>query len=284
MSRPLRIEYPGAVYHITSRGNARQRIYRDDDVDRADFLNILCAVVKKYNWLCHCYCLMDNHYHLLIETPDGNLSPGMRQLNGVYTQSYNRRHGRVGHIFQGRFKAILVEKETHLLELCRYVVLNPVRAKAVENPDASKWSSYRATVGQDSAIPCLTVDWILGQFGMTRKWAVRSYKEFVAAGLKVKSPWNDLRGQILLGGQEFVDKFKGMLKDKELIAEIPRPQRYLGRPELKEIFRGKDQRKRREMMYRAHVRFGYTLKEIADYLGLHYTTVSRGVSGHKNNN
>ncbi len=127
MVRPLRIEFPGAVYHLTSRGNARNNIYLDD-YDRQRFLKILANVIDRYNWLCHAFCLMDNHYHLLIETPDPNLSMGMRQLNGVYTQGFNRIHNRVGHVFQGRYKAILVEKDEHLLELCRYIVLNPLRA------------------------------------------------------------------------------------------------------------------------------------------------------------
>lgn len=128
MARPLRIEYPGAVYHLTSRGNRQEAIFQDDE-DRYGFLDIFGKTVRRYNWICHAYCLMDNHYHLLVETPDGNLSLGMRQLNGLFTQLINRRHGKVGHVFQGRFKSILVEKEAHLLELCRYVVLNPVRAK-----------------------------------------------------------------------------------------------------------------------------------------------------------
>jgi REP element-mobilizing transposase RayT len=146
MARPLRIEYSGAVYHITSRGNAREKIYIDDQ-DRENFLGVLGEVVRKYNWLCHAYCLMDNHYHLLVETPDANLSIGMRQLNGVYTQLYNRRHRRTGHIFQGRYKAILVDKDNYLLELSRYVVLNPVRARLAKLPEHWKWSSYGATAG-----------------------------------------------------------------------------------------------------------------------------------------
>lgn len=227
---------------------------------------------------------MDNHYHLLIETPDGNLSRGMRQLNGVYTQTYNRRHRKVGHIFQGRFKAILVEKEGYLLDLCRYVVLNPVRAKSVESPGDWKWSSYRSTAGMGTAVPCLTVDWILGQFGSGRRGAKRSYKEFVLAGLKEESLWKSLKGKILLGDEGFVDKFKELLSDKILIREIPRRQRYIGRPGLKVIFEGRDQRKEKELMHRAHVRFGYTLKEIADYLGLHYTTVSRAISVYETGN
>ena len=130
MVRPLRIEFPGAVYHITARGNARAKIFKDD-ADRDAFLSVLEQVLTQFDWLLHAYCLMDNHYHLMIETTEANLSAGMRQLNGVYTQRFNRRHRRVGHVFQGRFKAIVVDRDSYLLELCRYVVLNPVRARMV---------------------------------------------------------------------------------------------------------------------------------------------------------
>ncbi len=124
MARPIRLEFAGALYHVTSRGDRQEDIY-DVDNDRQDFLSILEDVCSRHNWICHAYCLMSNHYHLLIETPDANLSKGMRQLNGVYTQTYNRAHHRVGHVFQGRYKAILVQKESYLLELSRYIVLNP---------------------------------------------------------------------------------------------------------------------------------------------------------------
>ncbi len=146
MARPLRIEFPGAVYHITSRGNARLPIF-DNFNCKKQFLTILEQVVDRYHWLCHAYCLMNNHYHLLIETIDPNLSAGMRQLNGVYTQSHNRKYKKVGHLFQGRYKSILVEKETYLLELCRYIVLNPVRANIVSCPGQYTWSSYKSTSG-----------------------------------------------------------------------------------------------------------------------------------------
>jgi putative transposase len=152
MARPLRIEYDGALYHVTSRGNERKAIFKDD-TDRELFLSTLAQVTERFHWTCHAYCLMDNHYHLVIETPDGNLSKGMRQLNGVYTQTFNRRHHRVGHLFQGRFKGILVQKESHYLEVCRYVVLNPVRAKAVKHPREWAWSSYRATGGLAHSFP-----------------------------------------------------------------------------------------------------------------------------------
>ena len=130
MARPLRLEFAGALYHVTSRGDHREKIYLDDQ-DRRTFLDLLGKEIFQQHWICYAYCLMDNHYHVLIETPEPNLVRGMRRLNGVYTQSFNRRHGRVGHVFQGRYKAILVDKENYLLELCRYIVLNPVRAKIV---------------------------------------------------------------------------------------------------------------------------------------------------------
>lgn len=145
MARPLRPEYPGGVYHITSRGNARENIFVDN-ADRERCLSVLGDAVAKYNRLCHAYCLMDNHYHALIETPDPTLCMGMRQLNGVYTQAFNRRHRRVGHVFQERYKSILVEKEAHLLELCRYVALNPVRAGLVNDPGKWQWSSAKTSL------------------------------------------------------------------------------------------------------------------------------------------
>ena len=131
MSRPLRLEFPGALYHITSRGDRRENIY-EDDIDRKKFLTVFASVITQFNWHCYAYCLMDNHYHLLVQTADSNLSKGMRQLNGVYTQAYNRRHNKTGHLFQGRYKAILVDEDSYLLELSRYIVLNPVKAKEGE--------------------------------------------------------------------------------------------------------------------------------------------------------
>ncbi len=133
MARPLRIEFAGALYHITSRGDGGDDIYIDDN-DRENFLAVLGHVCERFNWVCHSYCLMSNHYHLLIETPEGNLSQGMRQLNGVYTQRFNRNHERVGHVFQGRYKAILVDADNYLVQLIRYIHLNPARAGLVKDP------------------------------------------------------------------------------------------------------------------------------------------------------
>ncbi len=178
IARPLRIEFAGALYHITSRGDRREAIFEDDE-DREAFLDVLAEVVERYNWICHAFCLMTNHYHLVIETVEGNLSQGMRQLNGVYTQASNRRHNRAGHLFQGRFKGILVDKDAYLLELSRYVVLNPVRAGMVDTPAQWRWSSYRAMMGQAPVPKWLAVDGLLSQFGAVREQARRHYQHFV---------------------------------------------------------------------------------------------------------
>ncbi len=207
MSRPLRIEFPGAFYHLTSRGNAREIIFLDDQ-DREILLDALATVVERFHWRVHAYCLMGNHYHLLVETPQPNLSRGMRWLNGVYTQRFNRRHERVGHVLQGRFKAILVERDSYLLEVARYTVLNPVRGGLVAGPGAWRWSSYRATAGERPAPPWLSVETILGMFGKGAAPATERYRRFVAAGLNRSSPWSHVRGQVLLGSEGFMQRLK----------------------------------------------------------------------------
>ncbi len=276
MTRPLRIEYPGAVYHVTSRGNEKKTIFKDDQ-DRENFLNTLQHVNKRYNWLCHAYCLMTNHYHLLIETPDGNLSLGMRQLNGVYTQLFNRRHKRNGHLFQGRFKGILIQKDSHLLEVCRYVVLNPLRAGMVESPEQWKWSSYRATAGKAKPHPSLTTDWVLGQFSGKRSKAEQEYRQFVNRGIGEKTIWQEVKGQVILGEDEFVDSLVAHLKKHKHAPEIPRSQRYANRPLLDKIFNEsilKDRKKRDKKMAEAVEKYGYRQSEIARHLSLHVSTVS----------
>lgn len=280
MARPLRIEYDGALYHVTSRGNDRKAIFKDE-TDRELFLGTLTQVTERYHWICHAYCLMNNHYHLVVETPDGNLSKGMRQLNGVYTQAFNKRHHRVGHLFQGRYKGILVQKESHFLEVCRYVVLNPVRAKAVTRPQQWKWSSCRATAGMVEPHRCLRLEEILGRFGRRKGEAQERYREFVQAGVQGASIWDGLKGQSLLGGERFVEELIGHVRGKEEIKEIPKGQRYLGRTSLEKLFQGTRKRKavRDEVIAQAVQRHGYSQKELAGFLGLHYSTISRLVKG-----
>jgi putative transposase len=195
MARPLRIELSGGLYHITARGDRREDIYFNTD-DRQAWLDLLGQVCERFNWMCHAYCLMTNHYHLVVETPEGNLAQGMRQLNGVYTQNVNRTHKRVGHVFQGRYQAILVEKDSYLLELARYVVLNPVRARMVNDAVEWPWSSYRAMIAQASPPSWLKTDWILGQFGTNRQQAIAHYIDFVRAGVGLPTLWDKLQNQI----------------------------------------------------------------------------------------
>src|SRR5262245_9552496 len=164
MTRPLRLEFPGACYHVTARGDRQESIFEDKS-DYLTFIDFLAKEVTQQAWVLYAFCLMDNHYHLLLETPEPNLVTGMRRLNGVYTQAFNRRHGRAGHVLQGRYKSILVDKDSYLLELCRYVVLNPVRAKMVTSVDRWRWSSYLATVGKMPCPDWLAAGQVLSLFG-----------------------------------------------------------------------------------------------------------------------
>lgn len=267
--RPLRVQYPGAIYHITTRGNAKQPIFRDTH-DRAMLLDTLGESVDRCAWHCHAYCLMGNHYHLLVETREPTLSKGMRHLNGVYTQRFNKRHDRVGHLFQGRFKSILVEKEQHLLEVARYVVLNPVRSGAVAAPAQWRWSSYRATAGHDRSPPFLTTQWLLSQFSDDERVARQAYIRFVAERT-VPCPWEQLRGQFFLGSDTFVESITDRHpRSPDIALVVQRPSR----PPLDELFAGGSDD---AVLARAHMRHGYTMKEIGQHLGLHYTTVSRRI-------
>ena len=275
MARPLRIEYAGALYHITARGDRREDIYVKD-ADRVAFLEILGQVVDRFNWLVHTYCLMDNHYHLLVETPDGNLSKGMRQLNGVYTQTSNRNNNRVGHVFQGRYKAILVQRESYLLELSRYIVLNPVRARMVKNARAWPWSSYRDTAGYRQPPAWLHIEWLLAAFGKKQSNAQQKYRKFVAEGKNRSSPWAQLRNQVFLGSEDFVLDLQYKIESDKDLSEIPRSQR---REKARSLdYYAKHASNRNEAMITAYAGGGYSMKQIGDYFGLHYSRVSRVIN------
>jgi REP element-mobilizing transposase RayT len=274
MARPIRLEFPGAIYHVTTRGNGGDDVFLDDQ-DRLLFLTVLGEVVSRSGWLVHAYVLMDNHYHLLIETPNGNLSRGMRQLNGVYTQRFNSLHGSGGRVFQGRFKAILVEPNGELLELCRYLVLNPLRLKAVKNISRYRWSSYRATAGEIQAPVWLNTAWILNHFGRNSSVAQRKYAEFVAAGINLASPLARVKSQVLLGSAAFVKKMKQRLLSK---VDIKRDKKRIKRPGLSSLFTlkvRKDKSLRNETIKQAYQEYGYTMAAIADAARIHFSTVSK---------
>jgi REP element-mobilizing transposase RayT len=229
MARPLRLEFAGALYHLTARGNRQESIFLDDR-DRQTFLDLLGKEVQQQGWVCYAYCLMDNHYHLMMETPEPNLVRGMRRLNGVYTQAFNRRHNKVGHLFQGRYKAILVDRENYLLELSRYVVLNPVRAKVVGRAEDWRWSSYRATAGKIVPPAWLAAQKLLSLFGGERA----NYREFVSEGIGKASVWEDLKGQIYLGDETFLERMQD-LADRKVVHGVARAQTKPLRPSVGEI-------------------------------------------------
>jgi len=272
MTRPLRLEFPGALYHLTARGNARARIYADNR-DRTEFLGLLGQTCERFNWHSHGYCLMDNHYHLIIETPEANLSRGMRNLNGVYTQAFNRRHRKVGHLFQGRYTAILIDKDKYLLELARYVVLNPVRAGMVKSAGQWPWSSYRATIGKNPAPDWLNIDWLLSQLAAKRREARARYVRLIAEGKDQPKIWQHLRGQIYLGDEAFVKKLHRHLERDDSLKEIPRAQRRSEPKPLDHYARRVNDRK--QAMAAAYESGGYTLAQIASHFNVHYSTVSR---------
>lgn len=279
MSRPIRIEFSAALYHVTARGDRREAIF-EDDADRQNFLQILADVIARFNWLCHAWCLMDNHYHLLIQTPDGNLSKGMRQLNGVYTQASNRRHQRVGHLFQGRYKAILVDSDAYLLELSRYVVLNPIRAGMVRKVEAWPWSSYRASVGLAPPTRWLSVDGVLSQFAKRRSLAQQRYAQFVAEGIKADSPWLHLKNQVFLGDEQFVTQMqKHLHKVQQDDVQIPQAHRRAPPKTLAEIEHSAPDRNAAIVI--AHQTGAYSYPQIAAHFGVHFTTVGRIVRAAK---
>ena len=235
MSRQLRLEYPGSLWHITTRGNEKRDIYRDDN-DRRTFLELLGKSAKRFGWILAAYVLMSNHYHLLVQLTDETLSRGMQWLNGRYPQWFNERYSRVGHLFQGRFKGKLIEKETYFLEVLRYVVLNPVRAKMVERPEDHAWSSHNALIGTSEAPPWLAVDDALIAFGTDRDVARERYRQFVNAGIGVETKlWDKLVGNLYLGSDAWVDKIREKVELKPRGAEHPRRERVVGRPSMSRV-------------------------------------------------
>jgi REP element-mobilizing transposase RayT len=266
VARPLRIDVPGGIVHVTARGNNRQAIFRAEE-HRDRFVAILQRVVVRFGWLCHAYVLMDNHYHLLVETPLPNLSLGMRQLNGLYAQWFNRRHDRSGHLFGGRFKSIAVERDEHFLEAARYIVLNPLRTVRPRRFTDWRWSSYPATAG---LVPCpsfLTIDGVLSAFDRDRMVAQQRYVEFVADGIEASLEAR-LVGEIYLGDMEFIrDLMPGVR-----IAEVPRVQWQPIRPSLETLC------EERAGILAAYRTYGYRLWEIGDHLGVHPATISRALA------
>ena len=235
MARPLRLEFPDALYHVTSRGNEKRTIFRSDR-DRKAFLDFLGKAAKRFGWSVTAYVLMTNHFHLVIQTAEPNLSRGMHWFNSAYVGWFNRIHKRCGHLYQGRFKAFLIEKEAYFAEVLRYVVLNPVRAHMVERPEEHKWSSYRATAGYETAPAWLDLQSALEFFHPDRDQAQADYKEFVCA--KIASDdclWDNLTNRIFLGTDDWTRKMRKTVETKPRSTDHPRKQRAVGRPKMHTI-------------------------------------------------
>lgn len=271
MVRPLRIEIENGYYHVMARGNRREAIYRSDS-DRNYFLELLGGVSERRGWNVLAYCLMTNHYHLLVHTPEPNLSNGMRDLNGVYSQQFNRRHRRVGHVLQGRYTAHLVDRDSYLKEVARYVVLNPVRARMADGPRRYRWSSYRDTIGVREPPDWLAIDQILSAFGKRRNTAIQEYREFVRAAVTTGGKLGALKHGLFYGSDPFVERMVKELVEPAELTEYDRRQRTAL---VKPLAWYAERYDRNEALARAWKTGQYTLKQLGEHFGLHYASVSR---------
>ena len=277
MTRPLRLEFAGALYHVTSRGN-RSGVIFHDDIDRRVWLSILGTVCSRCNFVVHAFCQMTNHYHLVVETIDGDLACGMRQLNGTYSQYFNRRHAFVGHLFQARYHAVLVQKDSHLLELSRYVVLNPLRAGMVASLHAWRWSSHHYMTGAVHAPAWIETEWLLSQFSSDRLRARRAYLDFVMAGRSMPSPLRKTRHHILLGDKTFsidaTTRSNASMPDG--IARVQRKAVALSLDDYAILCAD-----RNDAMVQAYHSTAYSMREIARHFGTSARTVSRAIKRNK---
>lgn len=283
MARPLRIIFPGAFYHVTSRGNERKNVYKSKR-DREKFLKYLESASERYKAIIHAYCLMDNHYHLLVETPLGNLPQIMQHINGAYTTYFNVKRKRAGHLFQGRYKAILVAIDEYAKELSRYIHLNPVRAEVVEIPEKYDWSSYKFYIGKQKPPEWLYRDFILGYFGTNISSAQKSYQSFVntLANRQYESPLEGVVSSTLLGSAEFID----FIKEKYLLCKepdnnLPALKELSERASMREIFGeveaevSEGQSLKRDL--KLYLCRRYTIERLKD-IGKHFGIGESGVS------
>ena len=296
MARPLRIEFPGALYHVMSRGNERRAVVRDDR-DREKRLEWLRRTVEDYGWRLHAFVLMTNHDHLFVETPQPNLSAAMQFLNGGYTSAFNRRHRRVGHLLQGRFKAQLIEQEGHYFEVSRYIHLNPVRAGIVRKPQDWPWSSYPGYHYANRTLEWVTYDDVLREFGRAPGAARAAYRRFVRQGMAegCESPWEGAIGGLVVGSDRFLARVKKILSRREKDGAVPQLKTLRDRPALERIAtivakdsgvnrsawgagRRSDDLARATAAYLARRRFGYPAGAVAKAMGYaSASSVSRAV-------
>jgi REP element-mobilizing transposase RayT len=286
MARSLRIEYPGAFYHVINRGNAKEKIFLSNR-DREKFLEYLEVAVDRFSLIVHSYCLMDNHYHLLIETPEANISKAMHWIDVSYAVYFNRKRKRSGHLFQGRFKATIVNADEYLKVLSRYIHLNPVRSKFVKKPDDFQWSSYNTFVGKTNEPEWLETNYLLTYFHKTRKRAIQLFRKFCedSNAEKLENPSKEAVQGFILGNANFVNLIqKKLLSSKVNEKDIPQLRKIKLRPTLEKVVEevskefespvvdileaGKKKNGAREAaIYLSQLHTGLTGKEIGDYFG-----------------
>lgn len=287
MARALRIEFAGAFYHILNRGLERRDIFKNSE-DYEDFLHIIEDMYHKYQLTIYAYCLLPNHYHLFLETPRGQLSSIMKHINGVYAQHFNKKYNRAGGLFQGRYKAILVEKDSYSLELSRYIHLNPVKARLVPDPQKWAWSSYPVFLNHKKyAQGYLQTNWLLSQFGETTETAQQNFKKFTMEGLKEEwDPLKKLKKGCILGTDSFVSLIQEKFLQNKSDPEVPHLKEFKKHLSVSEITSvveslakqkplGKTSIKRKLLIYALKKFSGLTLKEIGENLdGWKYSRVS----------
>ena len=277
MSRPLRIELENAYYHVTARGNRRSSIFRTDS-DRLTWLDFLGETCVRFDFAVMAYCQMGNHYHLVLQTRQGHLSRGMRFLNGKYSQYFNRQHRLVGHVFQGRYNAVLCQGDDYLRELSRYTELNPVRARLVSHPGDWIWSSYVAIIGMIDAPPWLARDAVLAQFGHERSHAIRKFEAFILEGIGKESPFHSVRNQLFFGDDEFCQRAAQHQLGGNL-REINRVQRQAIIRPLASYFAETSSEK--DAIAEAYLSRAYTMSQIAEFRNISIRTVCRAVSAYR---
>lgn len=277
MARRRRVQYPGGVYHVMARGNRRGLIF-EDDADCTTFFRLLGQAAERYQFRIYSACLMNNHYHCVAETPHGELSDAMRFLNGVFAQASNRRHGRTGHLFEGRFRSLVVQRESYLKRVARYVALNPVRAHLVADPGAWPWSTYRATAGLDEPPDWLWLEWLEWAFDTAdRAEAQARYREYVTEPTTRRLPINTRA--LAMGSAGFRKMIGHVASARTPDRRLPLGRSGRARPPLHVILpvSEADRMTRADSMYRAHVRHGYHQSDIARHLGIDASTVSRWI-------
>lgn len=282
MARPLRIEYPGAFYHVTSRGNEQKAVYKSQR-DREKFFSYLESATERYGAVVHVYCLMDNHYHLLLETPSGNLSQIMHHINGAYTTYFNTKRERSGHLFQGRYRAILIDMDEYAKELSRYIHLNPVRSGIAENPEEYRWSSCQYYTVKREVPEWLKRDFILSYFGREPKTARKRYRNFVHIDQEYKSPLAELSHSVILGGEEFIAEIETrFLRDKQPDRDLPTLKDLSSRPGMGQIEKAVDsvlqsdeKLARQVKLHMCHRHSGMKLKEIGQRFGIRESGVTQ---------